>query len=87
MQQMVGAHQAPFEDFRTSDLGQAAFLLAKDTPLLRVEHEGPRAFFIFPETAKSIAELFYFPGKNLVDARRFHLSLRELRGLSRGERR
>ncbi len=73
------------DEYRTSDLGQAAYLLARDVPLLRVDHEGDRATFVFPGTARGTGRLFYHPGQNSVDARRFHLSLRELRGLARGE--
>ena len=74
------------DEFSTSDLGQGAFLLAKDFPLLRVDQTAPRVAFVFPKGAEQTARLFYQPGQNLVDARKFHLSLRELRGLTRQER-
>lgn len=74
----------PADEYVISDLGQAAFLLAREQPLLRVDHDGERATFVFPGSAKAVGRLFYQPGQNLVDARRFHLSLRELRGLARG---
>jgi hypothetical protein len=75
----------PSSEYATSDLGQAAFLLAREIPLLRVEREGERARFVFPVSASETSKLFYQPGRNMVDARRFHMNLRELRGLARGE--
>jgi hypothetical protein len=74
------------DEFETSDLGVAAFLAAKDYPVLRVEM-GQRSTFVFPAGAEPTARLFYLPGSNLVDARRFHTMLRELRGLARGGQR
>ena len=87
MQQMSPPRSAQPDEFRTSDLGVSAFLSALDVPLLRVENGGPRVFFVFPGTAEQVAAGFYRPGENLVDARRFHFCLRELRGLTRGDRR
>jgi hypothetical protein len=83
---MVPRFQIPIsrpEEYRTPDLGIAAFLLSKEVPLLRVDNAGERAFFVFPGGTEKTAQLFYQPGKNMVDARRFHLNLRELRGLAR----
>jgi hypothetical protein len=81
MQQMI---QPKFADeYKTTDLGIAAFLLAKQLPLLRVDDSEKRVLFVFPGGAAELANRFYWPGANLVDARRFHLSLRELRGLTR----
>jgi hypothetical protein len=74
------------DEFRTPDLGISAFLVTKDFPLLRVDHEGERAFFVFPGPAERTAALYHLPGSNLIDASRFHYSLRELRGLARGGR-
>jgi hypothetical protein len=82
-------HQAPPDLFRSSDLGVSAFLTALGFPLLRVDWDGQRAVFAFPESARDRALLYRQPGRNLVEAHRFHQSLRELRGLARdaGERR
>ncbi len=74
------------DEYATSDLGVAAFLAARDFPLLRVE-PGDRAKFVFPGPAKKTADAFWLPGSNLVDARKFHRLLRDLRGVARGERR
>lgn len=85
MQRMTKPRATPADEYGTSDLGIAAFCLSLDLPLLRVE-QGERARFIFPGSAADTARLFYQPGRNLVDARRFHISLRELRGLTRSDR-
>jgi hypothetical protein len=74
----------PTDEYTSSDLGQSAFVLTCEWPLLRVDHDGPRAVFVFPGPARDVARLFFMPGRNLVDARKFHLNLRELRGLARG---
>jgi hypothetical protein len=71
-------------EFQTSDLGVAAFLVAKALPLLRVDHGSERAVFVFPADAALVARTFHLRGSNLVDARGFHAALRELRGLARG---
>lgn len=77
----------PPDDFKTSDLGLAAFLLTLQFPLLQITFEGSRASFVFPGTAHGEAKLFWQPGRNAVDARAFHSNLRELRRLARGGRR
>jgi hypothetical protein len=84
MQEMTKPSVTPADEYETSDLGIAAFCLARDLPLLRVE-QAERVRFVFPGSAEETARLFYMPGRNLVDARKFHLSLRELRGLTRAE--
>jgi hypothetical protein len=71
------------EEFLTSDLGLAAFLVARALPLLRVEHGPLRAQFVFPQSAADLARTFNLRGSNLVDAKSFHAALRELRGLAR----
>jgi len=70
------------DEFRTRDLGISAFLVARETPLLRTEQEGRITIFVFPGSAETLARLFYHPGQNTVDARKFHVALRELRGLT-----
>jgi hypothetical protein len=85
MQEMTKPRATPADEYETSDLGIAAFCLARDLPLLRVE-QAERVRFVFPGSAKDTAALFYQPGRNLVDARKFHMGLRELRGLTRPER-
>ena len=87
MHRMPQPESTRAEEFETSDLGVAAFLVARELPLLRVEHGGERVLFVFPESGERTARQFYQPGQNLVDARKFHINLRELRGLTRPERR
>ncbi len=89
MQQMAQPKSPHLDEYRPSDLGIAAFVSALDVPLLRVENGGPRVSFVFPRAAEWVAARFYRPGENLVDVRRFHFCLREMRGLTRqhGERR
>ena len=76
---------APPDEFTTSDLGTAAFVVAKDFPLLRVDRSDTRVRFVFPGGAKVVADLYALPGRAVVDARRFHFALRELRSLTRPE--
>jgi hypothetical protein len=83
MQQMTRPRSTQPDEFHTTDLGIAAFLAAQDVPILRIENGGERCFFVFPGAAEPMAAQFYQPGANLIDARRFHFSLRELRGLTR----
>ncbi len=71
------------EEFLTADLGLAAFLTALDAPLLAVRFDGRRAIFVFPATVESLGRKFYQPGSDVVSARRFHMALRDLRGLAR----
>jgi hypothetical protein len=72
------------DEFLTSDLGLASFLVAKGLPLLRVDHGPIRAVFVFPAGAAALARTFHLRGSNMVDAVGFHSALRELRGLARG---
>jgi hypothetical protein len=44
----------PVDEFRTCDLAQAAFLVAKALPLLRVDHGPDRATFVFPTGAAAL---------------------------------
>ena len=71
------------DEYETSDLGVASFLVARDIPLLRTDNRSERTSFVFPGTAEEIARGFYQPGKDLVSARRLHAALRELRSLTR----
>lgn len=79
--------RTPPQTFCTTDLGIAAFLVAHEVPLLRVDADEHLSLFVFPVHAAEIAVRFCQPGQNMVDGRRFHLALRELRGLARGGRR
>ncbi len=72
------------DEYTTSDLGEATFLAAKEFPVLRVE-VGTRSTFVFPSVAKATARLFRLPGSGMIEAKKFHMMLRVLRGLARGE--
>jgi len=85
MREMRKPTQGPPAEFATNDLATASFLVTREVPLLRVDWEGSRASFIFPDSARETARLLFVPGQDLVPARRFHQTMRELRGLARGE--
>ena len=82
---MPNPSSIPPDEYSTSDLGAAALVVAKDFPLLRVDRSDVRVQFVFPGAAKAVAELYTLPGRSLVDARRFHFALRELRRLTKPE--
>ncbi len=47
-------------EFRTHDLGQAAYVQASGFPLKRLERDGPRRFvFVFEARAARVAEGFF----------------------------
>lgn len=71
------------DEFVTHDLGESAFLAAHDVPVLAIRTEGRRVSFVFPPTAAPLARRFWRPGQDLVSARKFHMALRDLRGLAR----
>ena len=71
------------EFFITSDLNQAAFVLALNHPLLRVEGErGERHHFYFPMSAREDALTFFAGG--MIRARTFSSALRDLKALIHG---
>ncbi len=72
------------DEYRTADLPVAALLVTLEVPLLAVRSDGRRALFIFPRSAEATACRFWQPGEDSVSARRFYMSLRELRGMARG---
>ena len=48
------------QEFRTYDLGQAAFIRARGHPLLRtVPNDGRRVAFVFPASAAPTADGFF----------------------------
>ncbi len=66
--------------FETSDLGQAAFLVALGTPLLATEPgDGRRRIFVFPPTARAAASR-YFQNAS-VPARTFFSAIRDLKAM------
>lgn len=73
----------PPEEFTTSDVSEAAFLAAQDVPVLALRTDRRRVTFVFPPTAAPLAVRFWQPGQDLVSARKFHMAVRDLRGLAR----
>jgi hypothetical protein len=73
----------PTDSYQTTDLNGAAFLVARDVPLLRVERQpsGGRCTFHFPADAADAAQTFYQGAT--VPARAFANALRDLKTLTR----
>ena len=65
--------------FTASDLNLAAYLLATDHPLLRLEGAPGRRSFVFDHVSPETITGFYSGAK--VDARRLLGALRDLKGL------
>jgi hypothetical protein len=71
------------EDFQTTDLGLAAFLLSRGHALLRVDTVGAgRRVFSFPAEVRNETQAFY--QNAAVPARTFANALRDLKALIRG---
>jgi len=69
-------------EYRTADLGLAAFLVARGHPLARLDgRRGDRRVFCFDTRAEAAAPLFYRDDK--VGARTFANALRDLKALVR----
>jgi len=73
------------ENFTTSDLSLAAFLMTLDFPLLKTEGNGRRVAFHFPSTAIEAAP-GYLQGEK-VSARTFSAALRDLKSLIHSQQR
>ena len=72
------------QDFKTSDLSLAAFLMTLDFPLLKTEGNGRRVVFYFPSTAAEAAT-GYLQGEK-VSARAFSAAMRDLKSLIHSQR-
>jgi len=73
------------QNFKTSDLSVAAFLMTLDFPLLKTEGNGRRVVFYFPSTAAEAAP-GYLRGEK-VSARAFSASVRDLKSLIHSQQR
>ena len=73
------------QNFTTSDLSLAAFLMTLDFPLLKTEGNGRRVAFHFPSTAAEAAP-GYLQGEK-VSARAFSAALRDLKSLIHSQQR
>ncbi len=70
----------PNDVYETSDLGQAALLVAQGFPLLHVAPaEGRRRLFLFPPEAREAGEGYYRGAT--VPARAFYNSPRDLKAM------
>jgi hypothetical protein len=71
------------EEFATTDLAQAAYLVALGRPLLRVERTqaGMRCTFVFPSEAHEVAAEFFRNASIL--ARTYAHAMRDLKALVR----
>jgi hypothetical protein len=66
-------------EFSTTDIHLAAYLLATDHPLRRLEGRVGQRAFVFGEATQAVVSAFYAGAK--VDARKLLGALRDLRGL------
>ena len=73
------------ENFTTSDLSLAAFLMTLDFPLLKTEGNGKRIVFYFPSTAAEAAP-GYLRGEK-ISARAFSAAVRDLKSLIHSQQR
>ncbi len=81
MQMPMSSSELP-DEFATRDLALSAYLDALGVRVVRIEWRGEQLYWIFPASAEPIAASFFQGGT--VEARQYHRSLREFRGLSRG---
>lgn len=65
-------------EFKTSDIGLSAYLCSKSIPLVRVEPNGRRAWFVFGEGAEDTASA-YWDDTAIVNPRIFQTMLRDLK--------
>jgi hypothetical protein len=58
--------------YKTKDLGEAAALIVKDTPLIEIERDGRVCWFIFScvDQCKLLSNQYFF-GELLVNAREY----------------
>ncbi len=78
---MVTRQPTQPDEFRTSDLYLAAFLVAQGQPLLRVEREGGRVYFIFPNVQRTRELQSQFFNNGIVGVGDFRRSLQDLKTL------
>ena len=67
------------ENFETSDINLACFLVCKGIQTIRLDHQERFATFVFPAEAKIMAERFW-NGDDMVSAKLFSNTLRNLKG-------
>jgi hypothetical protein len=70
------------QDSKVSDIQLAAYLLAMEQPLLRVEGNEGRKVFVFSHVPEEVA-FAYYQGRDIVSARKLFGAYRDLKGLTR----
>jgi hypothetical protein len=65
---------------KISDLQLAAYLMALDYPLLRVDEPNHRKVFVYKGVPEAIT-LAYYQGQDAISARKLFGAYRDLRGL------
>lgn len=66
------------DDFTTTDIGLAAYLCTQGFPLLAVEPEGRRSWFVFSKEVRQEVEKFW-DGKCLVEPALLLSKVRDLK--------
>lgn len=74
---------AQAETFKTSDYGQAGFLIAKGLRYGKVERDGDQVFFHFSVSSELLAALGEYGSNGPVPCRDFFHGLRRARGVIR----
>jgi len=73
--------------YKTKDLAEAGFLLAKGKSLQRIERQGKICWFIFPNEneCKQVSDSFYF-GDSTINGKSFYEAIQTLKNRIFSER-
>lgn len=76
----------PTENYQTKDLYEAAFLYAKEIPLVNLEWNDNKCYFVFQDTVTSNKSLckelslrFWFGGDCLINAKSYYQAIQTLK--------
>lgn len=72
---------SPQDEMSVTDLNVAAFLLASDYPIVRVEGASGQRIFVFKNVPQD-AVMRYYGGAAPVDARKLFSAFRDVKGLA-----
>jgi hypothetical protein len=72
---------SPQDEMSVTDLNAAAFLLASDYPIVRVEGASGQRTFVFKGVPQDVVMAFY-AGRALIDARKLFSAFRDVKGLA-----
>jgi hypothetical protein len=64
---------------KVSDLQLAAYLMALDYPLLRVEGDSKRQVFVYEAPVDAVMQ--YYQGRDTLSARKLFAAYRDLKGI------